>query len=252
MHSIERKRRSRLALLREILASEGYDGTVRLVDGPGGIEIALSPEPGLTDDRLRDLMPGGVDGADDDMLAVARNLVDRAGIAQRRANAIIQGGGILTDPPTWAFLGNPLARAAYAAMGMDLSDLRTSIASTPAGKKLGMRIVEFRIVTANLRLARDSITISMDADNDAARVRILGGHWPETVVQSLAGRPIGDIIELPGAERGTPTGDAPILRTWAETNGIGMTIRCAAEPMGEAPEGVDLGFLKEWVLRHYR
>lgn len=252
MHSTEALRRERLRMLRETLAAEGYDGCVSLPDRNGSPHIALSPEPGLDDARLSVELPGGLDGSVDDMLTEARVLTDRAGIAQRRAQAIIDGGGILTDPPAWAFLGSPLARGAYAAMGFDLSEFRPRTAVAPQGMQLGLRTIDFRLATAALRLQRNGLTITMDADNDAARIRLLGGAWPDTLVETLAGRSVGDVIELPGAERGTAAGEAVIVRVWTEADGIGMTVRCGPEPMGTVPEGIDAGFLTEWADRHYR
>jgi len=248
---IEEVRRERLRTLRTALAAEGYDGTVRLIHEGVGFVIALSPEPGIDERRLRHVVESRRLDDVEDMLSAARRLADLAGIAGRRAAAIVASGNTLTDPPAWAYLGHPVARGAYAAMGLDMATFLPRRTPVPLQSNSGMRINEFRISVANQRARRGDLTITVDADQDVARVRILGGSWPETIVSAMPGRAVGDILGLQGLERGTRAGDAPIGQVWTESGGVGFTVACALEPMGIVPEGVDTGFLEEWSQRHF-
>lgn len=245
MHSTEALRRERLGMLRHVFGKEGYDGTISLSPVDFGYEIKLSPEPGI-DNPLRTNVSGDLDENADSMLVETRKIIAQAMIARRRAQAIIDAGGVLTDPPSWSFIGSPIARAAYGAMGFDLADFRPRTAQAPPGMKLGIWITDFHLRTSVLHLVRNNMVITMDANNDITRIRVLGGQWPETILGTLRGRPLGDVLAMPGVERGTPAGDAPIGKIWVQKDGFGMTVRCNREPMGYAPSGADMSFLKDW------
>lgn len=250
--NLERRRRDRLRLIRRELAAGDYKGIVRLVVENGRFAIVINPPRAIDEQVFRVDLSADLSESEEAVADHARRLADLGNIAKRRADAILRGGGDLMDPPSWAYLGHPVARGAYASMGFDLADFRPRRADDPRGCRLGTELVDFRIKNAAMRFRRNGNTIQIDAADTVARVLVLGGEWPDTLVEAMPDRPVGDILGLPGLERGTQAGDSLIRKAWKDGTGFGITVSCALEPMGIVPDGIDAGFLDEWSERHFR
>lgn len=247
---LESLRRDRLRLIRRELAGAGYKGVARLVSEHGRFAIVISPPRAVDEQVFRVDLSADLSETEDAIADQARRLADLGDIARRRADAILLAGGDLMDPPSWAYLGHPVARGAYASMGLDLAGFRPRHADDPGRCRLGTTLAGFHIKVAGMRLAHMDTTIHIDAADTIARIRVFGGDWPETLIEAMSERPVGDVLGLPGLERGTRAGDSPIRKAWREKAGFGITVDCPLEPMGTVPDGVDAGFLDEWRERH--
>lgn len=249
----ETVRRDHLRALRKAVAEAGYAGTIRLAArGRGSVlDMSMPPEAGIRATRFEVAVgAAGLAPTRDEIIAKGLALVDLAMIAARRNAAIRSVGGDVSSPPAWAFIGHPIIRGVIAALTPDPSAFRPLDPTRwQKGVSLSASVHDMRLGHTGVRLRHRGVAITIDAGNQMARVR-LNGTWPETVIDALPGMPLGDIIGLPGLERGTPAGDARIRDGWQEEKGLGFTVSCRLCPLADAPDGVDTGWLSEWEERH--
>lgn len=174
---------------------------------------------------------------------------DLASIMERRERSIREAGGDPASPPAWAFIGHPLARGAIALLADDPSHFRPLEPVKRRGMRLVATVHGLRLGHIGIRLLHEGHSVTIDAGNCMARIR-LKGVWPDTVVDTLPGRPLHDILALPGVTAGTPAGDSRIRDSWQDDGALGFTVSCTYVPLADAPIGTDTSWLEEWEQRH--
>lgn len=251
---MEEERRSHIKALRRSVAEAGYEGTLRLSNGrtPGVYEMWVDPVDGIGKRELRQTVGDSRTPADLDALtAQALRMADLAMIAGRRNAAVRGAGGDPRSPPAWAFLGHPIMRGVIALRIADPQRYRPLDPTRWQECELVPTVHDLRIGHTGVKLAQPGGAVRIDAASQVARL-VMPGEYPDAIVTTLKGRPIGDLLGLPGLERGTPAGDTPIQGAWVKNGTLRVTVECRLVPLADAPGGIDAAWLQEWSERHYR
>lgn len=174
---------------------------------------------------------------------------DLAALTQLRNRAVTAGGGDPEHAPAWAFVAHPIARALMEAAGVALSHhLARTGDDEEAGLSWTARVSGWRVGHTNMRLGRDRGAITLDAGNQMARI-VVEGDYPETILQGLVGTPIRDILGLDGLAS-SEAGCARIRDAWSDDGRLGLTVSCRLVPLADPPQGIDAGWLQQWLERH--
>lgn len=248
---IEAERRDIVRMLRREAANAGYAGTVRLSYDAGAYHVSIDEVSGIKASKFAARVQRREEGDHrDELLQRTLEMTDLSDVATRRNYAIRQAGGKTDSPPAWAFVGHPVMRGVIAALKPDPRDFRPlDKVEWQDGVRLSAKCHDMRLGYAGVRIRHNGMDISIDAGNQMARIR-LGGKWPETIVDSLKGRPLAEVMGLPGLEPGTKHGDTPVQKGWQDDSAMGFTVECGYVPLADAPEGVDTSWLAEWMERH--
>lgn len=250
----EDERREFVRALRACVAGKGYEGRLRLAvrDRPGLYEIWVDPEDGISKGMLRRNVGSSSSPATiDELKAAALQMADLAMLAARRRRAVTAAGGDPRSPPAWAFLGHPVMRGVIAIRTRDPSTYRPLDPERWQEYALKPSVHDMRLGYTGVTLEQGAGTVRIDAATQMARIA-LPGDYPEAITTSLKGRPIGELLGLPGLEVGSEAGDMPILNGWVKNGKLVVTVDCRLVPLATAPEGIEVDWLREWSDRHYR
>lgn len=256
--SDERMRRDAQRALRRQAAEMGYDGLIRLTEAtPGSTEnrprydIRLDDETGVSGWRSTRTVGTADRSADTaDILKTGLEMVDLALLARRREAAVVAAGFTMRQPPAWAFITHPIIRALVPHMGLDPATfLPTRYREWTSGTRFKADVSGMRLKYLNVSVPHGGEWLTVDAGNRMARVE-MPGRFPDAVVDCIPGKPLASIIGLSGMEAGTRAGDSRIRDAFQGAEGLVFTVSCELEPMADAPDGVDVSFLRDWTERH--
>lgn len=176
---------------------------------------------------------------------------DLAVLTEARNRAILAAGHDPERALAWAYMANPFARALMETAGLDLG---THVPERGAGGHGTLTwtatITGWRVGYMAMRMGEGGEAISVDAGNGMTRIVVVG-EYPDTIVQTLVGTPIRNIVGLPHLHS-SEHGSSPIRDAWCEDGRLSFTVSFPLAPLADAPEGTDTAWLKAWLGRHAR